>query len=82
MDHGMRVCSELAISYDVCCLGVRENNHTREKIINLGLKLGGFLSEAGWYSESERVLLTCKDLCISDNENLQNWCLTLDCCHK
>ncbi|XP_051153214.1 amyloid protein-binding protein 2 [Leptopilina boulardi] len=82
MDHGMRVCNELAICYDVCCLGVRENKNAREKIINLGLKLGGFLSEAGWYVESERVLLACKELCVSEEENLQNWCLTLDCCHK
>lgn len=82
MDHGMRVCNELAISYDVCCLGVKVNKNAREKIINLGLKLGGFLSEAGWYVESERVLLACKELCVSDQETLQNWCLTLNCCHK
>lgn len=78
----MRVCNELAISYDVCCLGVKVNKNAREKIINLGLKLGGFLSEAGWYVESERVLLACKELCVSDQETLQNWCLTLNCCHK
>ena len=82
MDHGMRVCHELAISYNVCCLSVRENANAREKIINLGLKLGGFLSEAGWYAESEKVLVACKDLCVSDRESFVNWCLTLECCHK
>lgn len=82
MDHGTRVGKELAISYKVCCLHVRENPAVQDKIINLGLRLGGFLSDAGWYLESEQVLLACRELCITDNQTPQNWCRTLDCCHK
>ncbi|KAG7198690.1 hypothetical protein KM043_001688 [Ampulex compressa] len=82
MDHGTRVGKELTISYNVCCLRVKEKPQAQDKVINLGLRLGSFLSDAGWYSESERVLLACKELCIADNETPENWCRTLNCCHK
>lgn len=82
MDHGTKVGKELAISYDVCCFRVRENPAEQDKMINLGLRLGGFLSDAGWYVESEQVLSTCRNLCIASNQTPQNWCRTLDCCHK
>lgn len=82
MDHGTKVGKELAINYDVCCIRARENPTEHEKMINLGLRLGGFLSDAGWYVESERVLSTCRNLCITYNQTPQDWCRTLDCCHK
>ncbi|EFN75236.1 amyloid protein-binding protein 2 [Harpegnathos saltator] len=82
MDHGTKVGKELAINYDVCCFRVRENPAEQDKMINLGLRLGGFLSDAGWYVESEQVLSTCRNLCIAYNQTPQNWCRTLDCCHK
>lgn len=82
MDHGTKVGNELAISYNTCCLTNKDNVASHEKIINIGLRLGGFLSDAGWYLESEKVLLACKNLCTSGTENLDTWCRTLDCCHK
>ncbi|XP_015592689.1 amyloid protein-binding protein 2 [Cephus cinctus] len=82
MDHGTRVGKELALSYDVCHFGIGESTTAKENLINLGLRLGGFLSDAGWYSESEKVLLACKELCLSASQRPQNWCRTLDCCHK
>lgn len=64
------------------CFQVRENPTAQDKTINLGLRLGGFLSDAGWYSESEEVLSACKELCIANNQTPEDWCRTLDCCHK
>ncbi|XP_029169791.1 amyloid protein-binding protein 2 [Nylanderia fulva] len=82
MYHGIRVGKNLAIDYNVHCLEARENPAAQDKIINLGLRLGGFLSDAGWYPESEEVLLACKELCITNNHTPEDWCRTLDCCHK
>ncbi|XP_011645034.1 amyloid protein-binding protein 2 [Pogonomyrmex barbatus] len=82
MDHKIRISAHLVINYNIYCFQERENSLSQEKLINLGLRLGGFLSDAGWYSESEQVLLTCKQLCLAHNENPKDWCRTLDCCHK
>lgn len=82
MDHDTRVNNELAMKYEVCCFDIKDDPAARRKMINLGLRLGGFLSDAGWYLESQKVLLACKKLCINARPNPQNWCRTLDCCHK
>ncbi|KAH0562793.1 amyloid protein-binding protein 2 [Cotesia glomerata] len=82
MDHGTKIDNELAISYNVCCLEIKKKSNCQANIIDLGLKLGSFLSDAGWYAESTKVLLSCRDLCISESETSENWCRTLDCCHK
>lgn len=82
MDHGTKIGNELAISYNICCHSSKDNFAAQERIINLGLHLGAFLSDAGWYLESEKVLLACKDLCVTGPQNPDSWCRTLDCCHK
>lgn len=82
MDHGTKIGTELAIGYSLYCLAARKTPAAHENVINLGLRLGGFLSDAGWYSESEGVLLACKGLCLAGADNPETWCRTLDCCHK
>ncbi|XP_072757625.1 amyloid protein-binding protein 2 [Anoplolepis gracilipes] len=82
MYHGIRIGKNLAVSYSMQCLQIREDPAVYDKTINLGLRLGGFLSDAGWYSESEEVLLACKELCILNNQTPEDWCRTLNCCHK
>jgi hypothetical protein len=82
IDHGTKVGNELSFSYNICCLSNKDNLSAQERIINLGLSLGGFLSDAGWYLESEKVLLACKNVCLSSTQNPDSWCRTLDCCHK
>ncbi|XP_057325165.1 amyloid protein-binding protein 2 [Microplitis mediator] len=82
MDHGTKIDNELAISYNVCCSRIRNKLNGQANIIDLGLRLGSFLSDAGWYAESTKVLLMCRDLCITESETAENWCRTLDCCHK
>lgn len=76
IDHGIQVIEELAMSY---CLGAREDVDNPEKVINLGLRIGGFFSDGGWYAKSEQVLVACKELCLAHNDN---WCRTLECYRK
>ncbi|XP_046740458.1 amyloid protein-binding protein 2 [Diprion similis] len=82
MDHDIGINKELVIKYELYCLCSKDDPTLSNKIINLGLTLGGFLSDAGWYLESQKVLLACKKLCINSRQNPKNWCLTLDCCYK
>lgn len=82
MDHRRIVKRELALSYTICSLDADESPDTQDKMINLGLKLSGFFSDAGWYSDSEQVLLTCTKLCLYNNTTPENLCRTLDCYHK
>ncbi|EZA53347.1 hypothetical protein DMN91_004654 [Ooceraea biroi] len=85
MEHGVRVGKQLVISYNMHCYQVRhpyQHPDAQDKIIHLGLRLGGFLSDAGWYSESQEVLLACKELCMTYNQTPKEWFRTLDCCHK
>ncbi|XP_076168325.1 protein interacting with APP tail-1 isoform X2 [Ptiloglossa arizonensis] len=81
-DHGIRIGKELTIRYCLCCTHIVENPAARERTINLGLRLGGFLSEAGWYMESKQVLLDCQQLCLANNTTPENWCQTLECCRR
>ncbi|XP_012529899.1 amyloid protein-binding protein 2 [Monomorium pharaonis] len=82
MDHKIRIAENLVFEYNICCFDERKNSMPQDKLINLGLRLGGFLSDAGWYLESKKVLLTCKQLCLDHNRTPKDWCRTLDCCHK
>ncbi|XP_012282541.1 amyloid protein-binding protein 2 [Orussus abietinus] len=79
---GMEINKELEVGYGSYCFMVEINPSIRDKVINLGLKLGKFLSDAGCYVESESVLLNCKDLCMAEAHTPQDWCRVLDCCHK
>ncbi|XP_053982753.1 amyloid protein-binding protein 2 isoform X2 [Hylaeus anthracinus] len=82
MDHRIRIGEELVIKYCLCCARLSENPAARKKMINLGLRLGGFLSDCGWYVESKRVLLECRQLCLENNTTPENWCQTLECCRR
>jgi len=43
---------------------------------------GGFLSDAGWFAESEKVLLACQDLCRCTEPCIKYWFKLLECYHK
>lgn len=51
-------------------------------IIDVGLRLGGFLSEIGWYSDSATVLKIVEELCLKCEQNPQTWRKMLECHHK
>ncbi|ROK28200.1 Amyloid protein-binding protein 2 [Anabarilius grahami] len=49
MDHGVKVASVLANSFSRRCSYIAESDaHVKEKAIQFGFVLGGFLSDAGW----------------------------------
>lgn len=45
----------------------------------LSLPLGGFLSDAGWYGDAEKVFLSCLQLCTLHDEVL-HWYRAVECC--
>ncbi|XP_022200085.2 amyloid protein-binding protein 2 [Nilaparvata lugens] len=79
IDHGKHVHKTLTMNYLL-----RRTFETQNKIsfINLGIRLGGFLSEAGWFAESERVLSECLNVCLELPPSVEAWRYTLQCCHK
>ncbi|CAB3227321.1 unnamed protein product [Arctia plantaginis] len=79
IEHGSKLSAELARNYlDMCDAAKR----SKDSLIHLGLRLGGFLNEAGWYADAERVLLRCRDICQSQPQTTHNKRITLECCHR
>ncbi|KAJ8722323.1 hypothetical protein PYW08_004725 [Mythimna loreyi] len=79
IEHGSKLSSELATSY----LSKAESpRYTKTTLIHLGLRLGGFLNEAGWYADAQRVLLRVRDLCLLMPQSTHYKRLTLECCHR
>ncbi|KAB0793914.1 hypothetical protein PPYR_13534 [Photinus pyralis] len=79
IDHGSNVMEELLLSYS-------KYRTTPEpitsNIIDIGLKLGGFLNEGGWYNYSVEVLNVVEELCKKRSRNANTLCKLLDCYHK
>ncbi|XP_064234506.1 amyloid protein-binding protein 2 isoform X1 [Aotus nancymaae] len=80
MDHGVKVASVLAYSFSRRCSYIAESDAAvKEKAIQVGFVLGGFLSDAGWYSDAEKVFLSCLQLCTLHDEML-HWFRAVECC--
>lgn len=79
IDHGILFEEGLRVSYKICHLRAYQNPVAEQKLINLGLRIGEFISDAGWYTKSEHVLLACKKLCVANNSTPEDWCRTLEC---
>ncbi|CAK1551353.1 unnamed protein product [Leptosia nina] len=79
IEHGSKLSTELSLAYLARC---NQSNRPRNSLIHLGLRLGGFLNEAGWYAEAQRVLLRCQDLCQAQPQTTYYKRLTLECCHR
>ncbi|XP_078362508.1 amyloid protein-binding protein 2-like isoform X1 [Oculina patagonica] len=41
----------------------KSDRHVIQKLLKTGMSLGGFLSEAGWYEDAEKILSTSYKLC-------------------
>ncbi|KAJ9574870.1 hypothetical protein L9F63_007965, partial [Diploptera punctata] len=82
MDHGTQVAKDLVTAYGRKCTNAAQHPATRDSTIDLGLRLGGFLSDAGWFAESEKVLLACRELCQCAEPTVYYWRKLLECCHK
>ncbi|XP_072949628.1 amyloid protein-binding protein 2 [Epargyreus clarus] len=79
IEHGSKLSTELSCAYLARCDAA---THSKDSLINLGLRLGGFLNEAGWYADAERVLLRVRDICQSRPQTTHYIRLTLECCHR
>ncbi|XP_063383689.1 amyloid protein-binding protein 2 [Cydia fagiglandana] len=79
IEHGSKLSAELATGYLSRC---DANARSEECLIQLGLRLGGFLNEAGWYADAQRVLLRCRALCRAQPPSAHYTRLTLECCHR
>ncbi|XP_050684805.1 amyloid protein-binding protein 2 isoform X2 [Leptidea sinapis] len=79
IEHGTKLATELSTSYLSRC---RSSTRPINSLIHLGLRLGGFFNEAGWYAAGELVLLRCRDLCQSQPQTTHYQRLTLECCHR
>ncbi|CAH2048884.1 unnamed protein product, partial [Iphiclides podalirius] len=79
IEHGSKLSAELATGYITRCDAAVK---TPDSLIQLGLRLGGFFNEAGWYADAERVLLRCQQLCQAQPPSPRYRRLTLECCHR
>ncbi|XP_049806241.1 amyloid protein-binding protein 2 [Schistocerca nitens] len=82
MDHSRRITKDLTSAYIRKCNSVQLDPSSRENVIDLGLRLGNFLGDAGWYAESEKVLVTCRDICYMSDGSIYCIQKLLECCHK
>uniref|UniRef100_A0AAJ7SMA9 Amyloid protein-binding protein 2 n=1 Tax=Petromyzon marinus TaxID=7757 RepID=A0AAJ7SMA9_PETMA len=69
MDHGVRVSSVLAQAFSRRC-GCLQPTATaaHDKAISLAASLGGFLSDAGWYADAEKVFVSSLQLCLMHSD--------------
>ncbi|XP_053609551.1 amyloid protein-binding protein 2 [Plodia interpunctella] len=78
-EHCAKLSTELSSAYLARCDVVSEHPDT---LIHLGLRLGGFLNEAGWYADAQKVLLRVRELCLARPQTTYYKRLTLECCHR
>lgn len=59
-----KVSSVLAYSFSRQCSYIAGSDAAvKEKAIQVGFVLGGFLPDAGWYGDAAKVFLSCFQLC-------------------
>ncbi|XP_041347960.1 amyloid protein-binding protein 2-like [Gigantopelta aegis] len=79
MDHGLRASGILADSFAVrLSETITKDQFTKIRYLQLGFNLGGFLSDAGWFVDSERVYNACLELCHSEVDT-GSLCRALEC---
>ncbi|XP_069134767.1 amyloid protein-binding protein 2-like [Argopecten irradians] len=68
MDHCVRLSDILADAFTVQLMpSTCPDTVSRDRAIQFGLSLGGFLSDAGWFYASEKVFKGCLLLCQMDD---------------
>lgn len=79
IEHDKTILEKVVFSY-------RKWSELKEKIpghvLDSGLRLGSFLSEAGWYSHAIEILNIVESLCKSKEKNPEILRKLLDCYHK
>ncbi|XP_060560053.1 amyloid protein-binding protein 2-like [Ruditapes philippinarum] len=78
MDHGVRVSEILADAFTSQVYQALPDIQSKDKVIQLGFALGGFLSDAGWFSDAEKVYKACLSVCQID-VTVPSMCKSLEC---
>ncbi|XP_026481902.1 amyloid protein-binding protein 2-like isoform X3 [Ctenocephalides felis] len=80
MDHKSNSARDLSDQMAEKCSETDPQDEKKAvETIQLGLRLGGFLSDAGWFTHSERVLLCVRTLCHDCKRTERMMHLTLQC---
>lgn len=78
IEHESNAPNELVNNY----VSYKLKPEVDDNIINLGLKLGGFLSEGGWNCLAIAILDAVEEILNSKDINAKHLCMLLDCYHK
>ncbi|ESO95499.1 hypothetical protein LOTGIDRAFT_116980 [Lottia gigantea] len=79
MDHGVKISETLAEAFSVqISEDVIKDQVKRVRMLQLGFTLGGFLSDAGWFDDSEKVYKACLEICQVDTTQ-GSLCRALEC---
>jgi len=81
MDSGLKLSTLLADSYSqiAASMSVELPTDDCDRLILLGFSLGGFLTDAGWLFDAEKVLLACFQIC-QMFETVPHQMQCLECC--
>lgn len=81
MDHGSHLSEVLSHAYMHHCNQVLKTSSVsaRDEAIHMGFALGGFLNDAGWFKDCEKVMAHCLSVCKATND-LPHWVKSLECC--
>ncbi|EEC17473.1 amyloid binding protein, putative, partial [Ixodes scapularis] len=83
MDHGTQTAHSLAETYRQRCYSASSLPAVHHDSCRIKPPLpfcaGNFLSDAGWFRESEKMLLSCLSLC-RQMDDYPHWVSALECC--
>ncbi|XP_066995846.1 amyloid protein-binding protein 2 isoform X2 [Anabrus simplex] len=82
VEFGGGVPNSLAKGYENLCADLEDTQVQVDRLVETGLRLGGFLSDAGWFAESERILLACQEIFKWARKEGRIWLQILECCQK
>lgn len=73
--------ARLAANFEKKALQEINNENLRESLMRIGMELGEFLCEAGWYEEASKVLTQSLYVCLAEND-LEGFKRSIKCLEK
>ncbi|XP_071848828.1 amyloid protein-binding protein 2-like [Apostichopus japonicus] len=82
MDHGMNLATILSDAFSSRATLLQSDQRVeQERGLHLGLLLGDFLSEAGWFLQAEKTYNSCLKICEQYEDN-QSLARVFECCTR
>ncbi|KAJ8044165.1 Amyloid protein-binding protein 2 [Holothuria leucospilota] len=82
MDHGMNLATILADAFGSRAAVLESATYDEQlRGLHLGLLLGDFLSEAGWFLQAEKTYNCCLKIC-QQHDDLQSQARVFECCTR